>query len=367
MKALSLSFVLMLSADAIGQTVQTVEVTSAKTEQVIRLPGEFVPFQSVDLHARVAGFVDTVEVDRGSAVKKGDLLATLSAPEMKAQLLEAEAKVKALEAQRLETEAKVVAAQSTYERLRTASQTPGAIAGIELIQAEKTLDAAKAAQQGAGMSIDAAKASLEAVRELEKYLKVTAPFDGFITERYVHPGALAGPGTGGPTVPLLRLEQISRLRLVVAVPETELSGIARRARVPFAVPAFPGQVFHGTVARIGHSVDPKTRTMPIELDVQNTNGKLSPGMYPEVQWPVRMSQPSLLVPASSIVTTTARSFVIRVRNGRAEWVDVHRGRAAGDRVVVFGPLHPGDRIVLQASDEIRDGAAVQAEPVKTGS
>jgi multidrug efflux pump subunit AcrA (membrane-fusion protein) len=111
-------------------------------------------------------------------------------------------------------------------------------------------------------------------------------------------------------------------------------------------------------------MDPKTRSMPVELDVLNAAGKLSPGMYPEVQWPVRMTGASLLVPPSSIVTTSARSFVIRVTGGRAEWVDVRRGRTAGDRVVVHGALSAGDSIVLQANDEIRDGSRVQATPVK---
>jgi RND family efflux transporter MFP subunit len=342
-----------------AQTVQTVEVVSDKIERTVRLPGEFLPYQSVDLHARVTGFVDSVKVDRGSVVRKGDLLVTLSAPEMKAELLEAEAKVKALEAQQLEAEAKVVAEQSTYERLKTASGTPGAIAGNELIQAEKSVEAAKAAQQGVQMSVRAAQASLNAMKELESYLELRAPFDGTITDRYVHPGALVGPAAGG-TSPLVRLEQISQLRLVVAVPETEVGGIVRRARVSFTVPAYPATVFHGVVARVGGSVDPKTRTMPVELDVANPAGRLSPGMYPEVQWPVRMSRSSLLVPPSSIVTTTARSFVIRVNNGRAEWVDVRRGRTAGDLVEVYGNLKPGDRIVRQANDEIRDGSRVAA-------
>jgi RND family efflux transporter MFP subunit len=355
----------LLAAAAAAQTVQTVEVSSGRVERTVRLPGEFVPYQSVELHARVTGFVETVNVDRGSSVRKGDLLVTLSAPEMKAQILEAEAKVKSLEAQRLEAEAKVVAAQSTHERIKAASATPGAIAGIELIQAEKAVDAAKAAQQGVAMSVAAAQASLAAVRELESYLKVTAPFDGLITERYVHPGALAGP-SGGTASPLLKLEQISRLRLVVAVPESEVGGIVSRASVPFTVPAYPESVFRGVVARIGRAMDPKTRTMPVELDVQNPGNRLSPGMYPEVQWPVRTGRASLLVPPSSIVTTTARSFVIRVNDGRAEWVDVRRGRMAGDLVEVYGNLRSGDRIVRQANDEIRDGAALQVASSKPG-
>jgi RND family efflux transporter MFP subunit len=358
MKALKISLFAALATAAAGQTVQTVEVVSDRVQRTVRLPGEFIPYQTVDLHARVTGFVETVKVDRGSVVKKGDLLVALSAPEMRSQILEAEARVKSLEAQRLEAEAKIVAAQSTFERLKAASETPGAIAGNELIQAEKVVEAAKAAQQGVEMSIAAAKASVAGLRELESYLNVTAPFDGVITERYVHPGALAGPA-GGNSTPLLKLEQISRLRLVVAVPEPEVGGIVNRASVPFTVPAFPESVFRGVVARLGRAMDPKTRTLPVELDVQNSGGRLTPGMYPEVQWPVRTGQAALLVPPSSVVITSARSFVIRVRNGQAEWVDVRRGRAAGDLVEVFGNLRPGDRIVRQANDEIRDGASVQ--------
>ena len=355
MKALSASLFFGLISTAAGQTVETVQVVSSRVQRTVRLPGEFLPYQSVELHARVTGFVESVKVDRGSAVRSGDLLVVLSAPEMKAQILEAEARIQSLEAQRLEAEAKIAAAQSTFDRLKAAAETPGAIAGNELIQAEKAVDAAKAAGQGANMSVAAAKASAAALRELEKFLQVTAPFDGVITERFVHPGALAG----GASTPLLKLEQIARLRLVVAVPESEAGGIVKRASVPFTAPAFPGSVFRGVVARIGRAMDPKTRTLPVELDVQNPGGRLTPGMYPEVEWPVRTDQAALLVPPSSVAVTSARSFVIRVQDGKAQWVDVRRGRAAGELVEVFGDLKPGERIVRQASDEIREGAALR--------
>jgi membrane fusion protein, multidrug efflux system len=355
------SFLSSLGAAMAQTSVETVEVSSGQVERTVRLPGELLPYQAVDLHARVAGFVESIKVDRGSVVRRGDLLATISAPELKAQLLEAEAKVKSAEAQRLEYTAKTTAAQATHGRLKAASETPGAIAGIELVQAESSLRAAEAAEQAAGLGVEAAKASLDALRELERYLDVRAPFSGMITERYAHPGALTGPASGAGTQPLLRLEEIARLRLVVAVPESEIGGIPRRARVPFTVPAFPGATFHGTVARIGRSLATATRTMPVELDVTNTNSRLSPGMYPEVQWPVKMGGTSLLVPASSVVTTTARTFVIRVNNSRAEWVDVRRGGRSGTMVEVFGPLQPGDRVVWKANDELRDGTPVLAK------
>lgn len=335
--------------------VETVEVKSDKVSRTVKLQGEFLPYLSVDLHAKVAGFVESVKVDRGSYVKAGTLLVTLSAPEMKAQILEAEARVKGAEAELIEQDAKIAAALSTFERLKAASATPGAIAGNELIQAEKAVDAVRAAKQGLEMRVQAAKASLDAQKELQSYLQVTAPFDGSITERFAHPGALAGPSS--PT-PLLRLEQVSRLRLVVAVPESEIGGMVRNARVPFTVPAYPGQTFHGTIARVGRALDPKTRTMPVELEVANGGNKLGPGMFPDVTWPVRMSSSSLMVPPTAVVTDTSRTFVIRVRGGKAEWVTVRRGKPAGDLLEVSGDIAEGDRIVKAATDEIRDGAAI---------
>jgi membrane fusion protein, multidrug efflux system len=159
---------------------------------------------------------------------------------------------------------------------------------------------------------------------------------------------------------LLELEENRRLRLVVAVPESEVSGIVPAARVAFTVPAYPGQTFTGSVARMARSVDPKTRTTPVELDVDNQRGTLSPGMYAEVSWPVHRPGPSLLVQPSSIVTTTERVFVIRVNQGRAEYVSVSRGAPAGDLVEVFGGLRAGDQIVRRATDEIREGTALAA-------
>ncbi len=102
------------------------------------------------------------------------------------------------------------------------------------------------------------------------------------------------------------------------------------------------------------------RTMAVELDVSNTDGSLAPGMYPAVQWPVRKSRPSLLVPRTSVVTTTERTFVVRENAGRAEWVDVTKGAADGDLIEVLGNLRPGDKVVRRATDEIRDGAPLQA-------
>ena len=347
-------FLLALCLMPAAHGADVVKVISKTAERKIQLPGEFQPYQQVAIFAKVSGFVDKVNVDVGSMVKTGDLLATLTAPELKAHRLEAAAKVQAAESQRAAAVAKVAAVQSTYERLKAASATPGVIAGIELIQAEKQVEAERAQVSAAEGSIQAAQAAVAALKDMEDYLNVTAPFDGVITERNAHPGTLVGGGGKA----MFQLDQTTRLRLIVSVPEIDVGGIVPGARVAFTVPAYPGENFSGRIARVSHSMDGKTRSMAVELDVSNPKSRLAPGMYPAVTWPVRSARPSLLVPPASIVTTTERAFVIRVRGGKAEWVTVAKGAPSGDLIEVTGPLQAGDAILKRPSDEIRDGSVV---------
>src|SRR5438874_3115349 len=360
----------VLAARAAAQTpapapapgsVEVVRVVSKAVERQVKLPGEFQPYLAVPIYAKLAGFVKRVAVDRGSTVKQGQVLVTLEAPEMQAQVTEAQSKAQALELQRAEAEAKLAAAQSTYDRLKAASATPGVVAENDVVVAQKTAEAAQALVRSYEDSIKAAQAQVQSVKDLAQYLTLKAPFDGVITERNVHPGALVGPGTGAP---LLKLHQISRLRLVVAVPEALVGATVKGARVAFTVPAYPGETFYGVLNLMAHDLDEKTRSMAAELDVKNPDLRLSAGMYPEVQWPVRRPQPSLLVPPTSIVTTTERTFVIRVNNGVAQWVNVSRGARVGDLIEVFGALKDGDTIVRRGTDEIREGAKVNVQPPK---
>jgi RND family efflux transporter MFP subunit len=347
------------AAAAHAQTVETVKVVEQRVDRKSRLPGELQPFLKVTLQARVSGFVESVAVDRGSAVKVGDTLVRLTAPELAAQVFEAEAKAIEVESRRAEAEARLAAAQSTYQRLKEASATPGVVAANEIIVAEKETEAAKALIKSLETAAAAARAAIKPLREMQSYLDVKAPFDGVVTERRIHPGALAGPAAGNPA--LLEIEQVSRLRLVVAVPEANTGSIARGGSTPFKVPAYPGRVFRGTVARVSRSLDTSTRSMPVEMDVNNADGALAPGMYAEVEWPVRRARASLLVPPTAVVTTTERSFVVRLAGGRAEWVNVSKGALAGELVEVTGALKPGDEIVKRATDEIREGSALEAK------
>ncbi len=383
-------------APAQTPAVNVTTVVSLEMNRQFRLPGELQPYQDVAIYARAAGFIEAINVDRGSVVRSGQLLARLRAPELdsqrgeaearsrgaQSQLVEASARVNSARAQRLEAEAKLAAEEATYQRLKAASATPGVVAGNDIEVAQRTVEASRARTQLWSENEKAAQAQMKTLEEnvravgeaartsqnIEAYLRVTAPFDGVITERNAHPGSLAPTG-GQSAPPMLRLQQVSRLRLVVAVPESEVAGVTLGMKVNFTVPALPGEQFTGVAQRISRSLDAKTRTMPVEFDVNNASGKLAPGMFPEVSWPARRPRPSLFVPPAAIATTTERSFVIRVREGQTEWVDVKRGASMNhegvDLIEIFGDLESGDQIAARGTDELRAGTKVNVKLAST--
>ena len=350
-----------------AQNLETTKVVTQKVDRTVRLPGEFAAYQRVSIYARVASFVERVYVDRGSVVKQGQLLVTLIAPELAAQVAESESKAQAVLLQLAEAEAKLVSARTTAEMLKAASKTEGAVSTSEVILSEQAMQAAQAVKNAVENSAKAARSAADAVKDLANYLDVKAPFDGIVTERLVHPGALVGPSTAGVSAPLLQLEQNYRLRLVVAVPEAHVAGIVKGASVAFTVPAYPGETFQATVARSSQSLDTRTRSMMVELDAPNSNAKLATGMYADVIWPVRRPSASLLVPTTAVITTTERTFVIRARDGKAEWVNVRRGSTIGDMVEVYGNLREGDEVVKRGNDEIREGTPLARRPTASGA
>ena len=376
-------------------TVVTVtSVLSREVNRQLRLPGELQPYQDVMLYPKVPGFVEWIGVDRGSLVRAGQLLARLTAPEIgsqrseaeskvmgiRAQKVEAEARLSSVRAQRAEAEARLAASNSTYNRLKAASVTPGVVSGNEVENAQRQVQAELARVQAFKDSESAASAQVAVIAEnevgarsaaksvnaAENYLRIVAPFEGVVTERNAHKGSLAGPSGAAATQCVLRVQQVSRLRLVVSVPEAEIASVKAGTKVNFSVPTFPGETFTGIVTRISHSLDVRTRTMAIELDVNNPSRRLSPGMFPQVSWPSSRQRPSLLVPPSSVAVTSERTFVIRVRDGVTEWVDVKRGASiqheGTDLIEVFGDLDPGDQISLRGTDELRNGTRVLAKP-----
>lgn len=319
--------------------VDVARVVSQKLQTTERLPAELAPWEIVAIYPKVRGFVEEIPVDRGSVVRRGQLLARMSAPELVARTAQARATM--------------IGDQATYERLRGASHTPGAVSENELELARALF---KADQQ-----------RVSSLQTLAGYLVVAAPFDGIITERNVHPGALVGPPSEPlqTAVPMLRIEQISHLRLTVPVPQADAAAVAEGSAVKFEVSAWPGRDFTGAISRISHWVDPKTRTMAVEADVYQKQPILDPGMFVEVIWPVRRDHPSLFVPASAVVDTAEASFVERVRHsGIIQRVSVQRGATMGQMVEIFGTLKPGEKVVANGSEELPDGSHVAVKTAR---
>ena len=234
------------------------------------------------------------------------------------------------------------------------------MAGNDVLLAQKAVEGDRGQVASAERNVEAARQALNSVTQMQEYLRITAPFDGVVTERNVHAGALVGPA-GGTAAPMLRIVNRNRLRLVVPVPEAYAGSVSEGVAVPFTVAAYPGEVFTAKLSRVSHAIDTKTRTMAVELDVVNGDGRLAPGSFSQVRWPVRRKSPSVLVPSSSIATTTGRTFVVRVRDGNTEWVDVKTGLTSGPLVEVFGDVHPGDDIAVRGTDELRAGTQVRTK------
>jgi membrane fusion protein (multidrug efflux system) len=341
------------------QQVATAPVESQKLDTTLSLPAQITPYEAVDLYPKVTGFIDSILVDRGSRVKAGEVIARLSAPELVAQHSQAEAGLHSAEAQLAAAQAKFASDHGTYLHLAAAAQTPGVVAGNDLQVAEQTAAADNAQLEAASDIVQAERERLRSVAQLESYLDIRAPFDGIVVQRNLHPGALVGPASGqSGAQPIVQIENISRLRVVVPVPEAYVAGVREGQQVTFNVPANPGRTYRAPIARISHDINQITRTMQVELDLQNADAEITPGTFTSVEWPIHRSYVTLFVPSSAVTSDQQRTFVIRVNQGKAEWVDVKTGVAVNGKTEVFGDLQPGQIVVVNATDTIRSGTDV---------
>lgn len=342
-------------------TVNVATVKQRTLNAKISLPAQLVPYETVAVYPKVTGFIDRISVDRGSRVRSGEVIVRLSAPELLAQRSQAEATAQKSQSDFEAAKAKLASDEATYAHLQDAAKTPGVVAGNDLLVAQQTAVADKAQVEAANNGIRAAQESLKAVTQLESYLKIEASFDGVVTERNLHPGALVGPSSGASgSQPIVQIASLRRLRLVVPVPEAYVAGVHHGSEVSFTVPEFPGQTFRAPVARIASEVDANTRTMPVELDVHNNDERLTPGSFATVQWALQRPYPTLFVPATAIATDLQRTFVVRVSGGKVDWVDVKTGITNGDLIEIFGDLHEGDTVAVRGTDELKPGTAVKA-------
>ena len=324
--------------------VSLITVTKGKLNSSISVPGELIPYQEVNLYAKVNSYVKKLMVDIGSEVHQGQLLATLEAPEINSQLASAKSKIE-------QQKAVYFASKATYDRLVNTSKTPGTISQNDLEQAEakKNSDAA---------NVEAAKSDYAGVAANLNYLEIRAPFDGVITQRNVNPGAYVGSGGNG-NVPLFVVQDQKRMRLVISIPESSTGGLNNKDKVTFSVRSIPNKKYTAQVVRLAGALDEKLRSERLEMDVYNKNKELLPHMFAEVDVPLPSRDSTLIVPKSAVVTSTEKVFVIAVIDHHAHWVDVKKGIQSGDNTEVYGDLKSGDKIIKVATDEIRDGQIVK--------
>ncbi|GAB3801419.1 efflux RND transporter periplasmic adaptor subunit [Spirosoma humi] len=324
--------------------VEVFPLQRGKLASSLQVPGELVAFRDVDIYAKVSGYIKSLKADVGTEVKQGQLLALAEAPELSAQLSSAESKLKA-------QEALSIASKANYERILEASKFSGAVS-------KNDVDQALAKRNADLAQLEAAKSAYREVADLKKYLEIRAPFNGIISARNASTGAYIGPAGKGSEFPLFVLTEQKRLRLVISIPEAYTGYVDMNDQVTFNVKAFPDQKFTGQVKRQAGALDKRLRSERVEVDVINNDKKLLPGMVAEVNVPLPTKNNTFIVPKSAIVNSTTGVFVIKVVNGKAEWVPIKRGLEADEKVEIFGPLTEGDQLIKSANEEIRDGSPV---------
>jgi RND family efflux transporter MFP subunit len=319
-------------------------VQKGKLSTSITLPGELLPYQQVDIFAKINSYVKTLLVDVGSEVHQGQILATLDAPEINSQLAGAQSRIK-------QQEALYIGSKATYDRLLNTSKTPGTISENDLEQAE-------AKKNSDFANLEAAKSAYNEIAANLNYLEIRAPFNGVITKRNVNLGAYVGPG-GKSADPLFVIQDQKRLRLVVSVPEINAVGLSNKTEISFSVASLPNQKFESKIVRLAGAVDEKLRSEFVEMDIYNNDKKLIPHMFAEVELPIASRDSAFILPKTAVVTSTEKVFVVKIVGERAVWVEVKKGFQNATLIEVYGSLKPGDHVVKVATDEIRDGSIVR--------
>jgi len=307
----------------------------------LRLPAQLNPFYEVSIYPRVTGYIKTLPVDIGSVVKQGQLLMEMEAPDVEQNSISAQERY-------IKVQATYRASKDNYYRLLNTAKTAGAVSPNDLQEAQSQM-------QSDSALCNSEKANWMAMESMKDYLTVRAPFDGTITQRNVHPGALVTAGNGNKmeTDPLLELQQISKLRLQVKVPETFATQLEDGLTVSFKVDALPGKTFTGAISRQANSLDDKYRSESFEIDVINSDNLLMPGMYAEVLLPLKGHPNARVVPQSAVVISTEKKYVIKVQNNKTELVDVTTGNEDKGLIEIFGNVKEGDSVIEKANDEIK--------------
>jgi membrane fusion protein (multidrug efflux system) len=315
--------------------VRIVHPVRGQIARSVTLPAfRILPLQEATLYAKVSGYLKTLTVDKGDAVEAGQLLAEIEVPELLADETQ------------LEAEEQV--ARTDYDRMVRAREK-----AADLV-VPQTVDDSRGRWE-------VARAKLERTRTLLGYARLTAPFAGIVTARFVDPGAFipaATSGTPAQSAALVTLMDASRVRVQVYVPEAEVPRIKRELPVRLTLEELPGRTFAGTVTRFAYALDEATKSMLAEIEIPNPGGELRPGMYASVQLEVERRDDALLVPRSAVLREKVGSFVLRVVDGKVAKTAVQTGFVDGVNVEVVSGVDPGQAVILAADQAPGDGQPV---------
>ncbi len=353
-----------------------VRVARENLSRKLTVAGQFQPFQEVDLHAKVSGYIRRINVDIGDRVRAGQVIATLEVPELNAQVAGTQAEVRHSQSEIARAKSELNGAESNYAALhaaytrldQAAKERPGLIA-------EQELDDARAKDQDAEAHINIAKSALEAteqqlgvsradnqrVQAMSDYSVVSAPFNGVVTMRYADTGSLIQAGTTSSTqsMPVVRLAQSDILRLRMPVPESDVAYIEVGSEVRVNVQA-TGRVFTGKIIRFSRALDTATRTMAAEVDVPNPDLKLSPGMYAETEISLQRRDNVLAIPTDALVQNDAEPYVLTVDSaGRVQKRIVTPGIEGPENVEIAKGLNEGETVIVSGQVNYHPGEVVQ--------
>jgi RND family efflux transporter MFP subunit len=344
----------------------------------LSIAGEFSPYQEVELHAKVSGYIRKINVDIGDRVKTGQVLAVLEVPELVAQVEGAEAGVRHSKEEIQRAMNEVVRAKANHEALHSEAMRleqvskarPELIAQQEIddveakdLASEAQVEVAKSTLAAAEQQLAVSKATHSQVTAMQDYSRIVAPFDGVVTWRYADTGALIQAGTSNAnSAPVVKLAQVSLLRLRIPVPESLADGVHIGTVADIRVQA-TGERFTGKVARFTNAFDRSTRTMQVEFDVPNANYKLSPGMYADVVLEVQKRADAVTVPVQAISYNSSKTTVLLVdANNRVQVREIRTGIEDPNRAEVLAGLDPGDRVIVGNLGAYQPGQRVDPRP-----
>lgn len=338
--------------EAAVAVVNVVSPTPGAPTQEILLPGTTQAFADAPIYARTSGYLKRWYFDIGALVKKGQLLAEIDTPEVDQQLHQARAD--------LETaQANLRQAQITADRWRALLETDS-VSKQETDQAVSTLAATKA-------MVDSNAANVRRLEELQGFEKIYAPFDGVITARNTDIGFLIDAGANPQIRELFHIAAVHRLRVFVAIPEIYSRAARTGGSATLTLDEFPGRLFHGTIARNANAIDLASRTLLVEVDVDNPSGELLPGAYVFVHFKLDKQVPSVVIPANTLLFRAQGLQVAVVRAGQAQLVPVTIGRDYGATVEIMTGIQPSDQVIVAPSDSLTSGTRVRIAPTPPGS